>query len=443
MSHSLTLKINLENFNFFKYKFLRFLLSPAQKNVMQELKKAREGISRLKKQDFLELTAHNEFHISRGAAYAITEFLQERFDQEINRLNDLHAALELKNINLHDLRAALELKNNNLDDLRAALKQKNINLEDLYSVIKQKEISLENLHTALEPKKISLEDLQQAFENNYQIKDKEILSAIILCLVEPVWIPGNLAVLALSLLLPTGYHCSNLSGNGSKKSGLQVNTKADSNSIEFCYNLHIMGNATSNLTEDPVNDNCRLIEGSVAIYFSIEKTIPLRIKLLPITMQFNFSDEQKSKQFQQKLAKNFKGWLLHENELNYIRIKLDKWRAIIDFWVIPILLIGLLIGLSAMASFTALSLIPISPLLLPPLGLALGLCFAGAMHSYAYMRIKKEQEEWQRPIHLFNRNPIQTTAFFDRHRSEVVMESESNDKQINVMSSSRSERGHP
>lgn len=432
MSHSLTLKINLENFKFFKYKFLRFLLSPAQKNVMQGLKKAREDISRLKKQDFLEFTAHNEFHISRGAAYAITEFLQERFDQEINRLNDLHAALELKNINLHDLRAALELKNNNLDDLRAALKQKNINLEDLYSVIKQKEISLENLRTALEPKKISLEDLQEAFENNYQIKDKEILSAIILCLVEPIWIPGNLAALALSLLLPTDYHCSNLNGNGTNKSGLQVNTKTDSNSIEFCLNLHIMDNDISNL-----------IEGSATICFSIEKTIPLQIKLLPITMQFNFSDEQKSEQFQQKLAKNFKGWLLHENELNYIPIKLDEWRALqIDFWVIPIL-IGLLIGLSAMASFTALSLIPISPLLLPPLGLALGLCVAGAMHSCAYMRIKKEQEEWQRPIHLFNRKPIQTTAFFDRHCSEVVMESERNDKQINVMSSSRSERGHP
>ncbi len=97
-----------------------------------------------------------------------------------------------------------------------------------------------------------------------------------------------------------------------------------------------MGNATSNLTEDPVNDNCKLIEGAVAIYFSIEKTIPLRIKLLPMTMQFNFSDEQKSKQFQQKLAKNFKEWLLHENELNYIPIKLDEWRAIqIDFWVFP------------------------------------------------------------------------------------------------------------
>lgn len=108
MSHSLTLQINLENFKFFKYKFFRFLLSPAQKNVMQGLKKAREDISRLKKQDFLEFTAHNEFHISRGAAYAITEFLQDRFDQEVNRLNDLHAALELKNNNLDDLRAILK-----------------------------------------------------------------------------------------------------------------------------------------------------------------------------------------------------------------------------------------------------------------------------------------------------------------------------------------------
>lgn len=401
MPHSLTLQINLENFNFFKYRFFSFLLSPAQKNVVRTLKKAREDISRLKKQDFLEFTAHNEFHISRGAAYAITEFLQDRFDQEINRLNDLHAALELKNINLNDLRAALELKNNNLDDLPAILKKNNINLEDLYSVIKQKEINLENLRTALELKKISLEDLQEAFENNYQIKDKEILSTILLCLVEPVWIPGNLSALALSLLLPIDCHCSNLSGNGANKSRLQVNAKTDSNAIEFCLNLHIMDNDSN------------LIQGSVEIKFSIKRKMPLQIKFPAMTMQLKFPDEQKSEQFQQKLAKNFKGWLLLQNESDYIPIKLNEWRSIqIDFWVFPIL-IGLLVGLSAMISFFALSLTPISPLLLPPLGLALGLCLAGVMNTYAQINIKKEQNKSQRPIHLLNKKSTQDTGFFN------------------------------
>ncbi len=114
MLHSLALQINLENFDFLKYKFLKFLLSPAQKLVLKGLKKTREDISLLKKQDFFEFTASNEFHISRGADYAITEDLQKRFDC----LNNLHTALEQKN--------------NSSDDLLATLEQNNINLCDLF-----------------------------------------------------------------------------------------------------------------------------------------------------------------------------------------------------------------------------------------------------------------------------------------------------------------------
>lgn len=409
MPHSLTLRINLENFNFFKYKFLRFLLSPAQKNVMQELIKTHEDISGLKKPT-LSFTQDNERHISRGAAYAITEFLQEKLERDRIRLNDLHAALKQKNINLNDLHTALELKSNNLDELLMALRQKKINVDDLFIVIEQKEISLENLKKALEPVKISLEDLQDAFENNYQIKDKEILSSIISCLVEPIWIPGSLSVLAFSLLLPTDYRCCNLSGKGLNKDTLQVNTKADSNSIEFCLNLYIM-------------DNDNLIEGSATICYSIEKTIPVQVKLLPITMQFNFSNEQKSKQFQQKLAKNYKGWLLNQHESDYIPIKLDEWRAIqLDFLVLP-MLIGLLVGLIAMIIFIALSLTPISPLLLPPLGLALGVCLASVMHTCVHISIKKQLEKVQRPIHIFNRKPIQTTVFFN-HSDRIAVANE-------------------
>ncbi len=405
MPSSLALEVKIENFDFFKYKFLKFLLSPAQKIVMQTLKMAHKDISRLKKQEFFEFTASNEFHISRGDDYAITDFLQERLALESNRLNDLHAALELKKISLDKLQAALAIKNNNLDDLHSAIEQKGINLQDLYAVIQQKEISLENLQMALELKKISLEDLQEAFEKNYHIDNKEILSFIILCLVEPVWIPGSLSALVNHLLLPTDYRCSNLSGIGAKKTGLQV-TKDDSNAIEFCFDLHIIDNNISNL-----------VKGSTSICFSIEKTFPLQIKLLPITMQLNFSNEQASKHFQQKLAKNFKGWLFHQNESDYIPIKLDEWRAMqIDFLVFPIL-IGLLIGLSAMISLIALGLTPMSPLLLPPLGLALGLGLSVIMNSYVQVNIKKEQVKIQRPIHLLDKTQIQTTPFFNHPRS--------------------------
>lgn len=398
MPHSLTLQINLENFNFFKYKFFSFLLSPAQKNVMQELIKMHEDISKLKKPS-LSFTQSNETHIARGSTHAITHTLQEKLERDGKRLNDLHAALEQKNINLNDLHTALALKSNNLDDLLPALKQKNINLDDLATVIKQKEISFDNLKMALERVKISLADLQDAFENYYHIKDKEILSSIISCLVEPIWIPGNLSVLALALLQPTDYYCSNLNGKGPKKSILQVNTKADSNAIEFGLNLYIM-------------DNDNLIEGIAVICYSIEKTIPVQVKLLPITMQFYFLDEQKSKQFQQKLAKNFKSWLLHQNESDHIWIKLNKWGAIqIDFWVLPTL-IGLLIGLMAMISFLALNLTPISPLLLPPLGFALGLCLGSVMNTYAQISIKKEQAKFQKPIHLLSKKSTQNPGFF-------------------------------
>lgn len=403
MPHSLTLQINLENFKRFKRKFL---LSSAQKRILQEFQKTNDALSEFKKKDSFSFTDSNEFHISRGRAYAITQSLQERIDQELSRLNDLHRALKQKKICLQDLHTALEQENNSLNDLLATLEHQNINLDDLSTVLNEKKINLQDLKTALKPKGISLEDLQAAFEDNYNIKDKELLSFILLALVEPVWIPGNLAVLALSLLLPIDYHCSNQGGMTSKESELQVNTNPDNNTIEFCLNLTIRSNEDTSLTQ-----------GSVAICFSIEKTIPLHVKFLPITMEFNFSDEQASKHFQQKLAQNYKSWLFYHNELNDIPIKLDNWRALqIDFWVFSIS-IGLLIGLSAMISLSALGLAPIAPLLLPPIGLALGLGLACFINSAIHVNIKKEQEKIQRPIHVFNRTPIATTSFFNYPRS--------------------------
>lgn len=399
MAHSLTLQINLENFNRFKRNFL---LSSAQKQILQEYKKTNNTLSKLKTKDSFSFTDRNEFHISRGNAYAITESLQEQFDQEVSRLNDLHTALEQKNICLKDLHTALGQTNNSLDELLATLEQNNIDLHDLCTVLSEKKIRLEDLEAALKPKTISLEDLQAAFENNYKIEDKELLSFIILTLVEPVWIPGSLTVLALCLLMPTDYHCSNLNEIGSKQPELQVYTNPANNTIEFCLNLNIRS-----------NEDINLIQGSVSICFSIEKTTPLQIKLLPITMEFNFSDEEKSKHFQKKLAKNFKGWLLCQKELDYIPIKLADCRAIqIDFWVFSIS-IGLLMGLIAMISLCALGLTPISPLLLPPIGLALGLALGSLINSCVQANIIKEQEKLQRPIYLLNKTPLSSSSFFN------------------------------
>ncbi len=62
---------------------------------------------------------------------------------------------------------------------------------------------------------------------------KEILSFILLCLVEPIWIPGTLSLIVFQVLGYTDYYCSN-SGNYSKNisKGFQVNTKEDSNTIK-------------------------------------------------------------------------------------------------------------------------------------------------------------------------------------------------------------------
>ncbi len=400
MPHSLTLQINLENFNRFKHNFL---LSSVQKQILQEFKKTNNVLSELKKKDSFSFTDSNEFHISRGDTYAITESLQERFDQEVSRLNDLHTTLEQKRICLNDLHTALEQKNNSLDDLLAALEQVNINLDDLFAVLKEKEINLEDLKAALKLKGISLDDLQKVLKEDYQISDEKIRSFIISCLVEPTWLPGTLGVIDNLILHAIGYRCCNQAVNNTNQRALNID-RSDSQFMNFLFTLDI-----KNL------DN-NLIKGSVTNYFSISTTLPLQAQLSSITMQFNFSNEREFKQFQKKFAKNFEGWLLQQSECAYIPIKLADWRAIqIDFWVLSIS-IGLLMGLSAMISLIALGLTPISPVLLPPIGFALGLVLASFINSYIQMNIKKEQEKIQRPIHLFNETSIPSTSFFNLPR---------------------------
>ncbi|MGA7536627.1 MAG: hypothetical protein WBV88_04800, partial [Candidatus Rickettsiella isopodorum] len=94
-----------------------------------------------------------------------------------------------------------------------------------------------------------------------------------------------------------------------------------------------------------------------------------------------------------------------------------QWK-IPDLWIIP-MLIGYLLGLIVMISLLSLSLTPISPLLLPPLGLMLGLGLASCLHVFVHRNLQKDQEIRKRPIHLFNGklfvNPHRsTTSFFVR-----------------------------
>ncbi|WP_342146579.1 hypothetical protein [Rickettsiella endosymbiont of Aleochara curtula] len=248
--------------------------------------------------------------------------------------------------------------------------------------------------------KISLENLQAALENDLHIKDKQTLSFITLCLVEPVWLPGGLSALVCSLLSSTSYFCTNQNPSTSLKA------VAENNQIVFHLNLHIK----------TLDDEKILPRGTATIRFTFDNIT--QVKLLPINMKFIFPNEEEAEQFQQKLTEEFKGWLLLPNELNNIQIKLQQRHNVnMDVWVISSLF-GLLIGLIAMISFITFSLSFISVLILPPIGLALGLCLASCMHTYLHMNTKKEQEKLKRPIRLFNGNPSinhhsrPTTSFF-------------------------------
>lgn len=241
----------------------------------------------------------------------------------------------------------------------------------------------DSLQKKFPQEKISLENLQAALENDLHVNNKETISFITLCLVEPVWLPGSLPAIACSILSPTSYLCTNQNPSGSLKA------VGDNNQIAFHLNLDIK-------TSD---DEKSLHRGTATICFTIDNTT---VKFLPIRMELNFPNKEESEQFKHALSKEFKDWIFWD--------KRSHWPTT-DLWVIPVLL-GCLLGLIAMISLVALSLTPISPLLLPPLGLALGLSLSSIMHSYAHISIKKEQTKSQRPIHISNK-PMQTTAFFN------------------------------
>ncbi|TLY47295.1 MAG: hypothetical protein E6K54_06660 [Gammaproteobacteria bacterium] len=407
MLNKLSLQINLESPNFLNPAKKRNL-SPGQKIFTRTLEKTYNQLSELKKQNFFEFTHNNEFEISRGDFYALTDPLREKIDRERTKLEELRIALEQKGISLEDLQSACGQKAN-FKDLPTLLEQKKINLEDLQTVLEQKKLSLADLESTFELEKISLADLQSALENDLHIHDKKILSFILLCLVEPIWLPGALPALVLSLLAQTSYVFTN-NNSGS----LKVTSSEDNKQLVFYFELQIKR----------ISDGA--YRGLIPIHFSIDET--MQVKLLPINLEFDFPNEQESREFQSALAQDFKTWLLSQNELENLPIVLDRWRAIqMDFCVFSIS-IGLLIGLSAMFSLIALGLTPISPLLLPPLGLALGLCLAGTLNTYAQVNIKKEREKTQRPIYLFNEKPMRTTTLFNQHRSQSAKASESKER---------------
>jgi hypothetical protein len=249
---------------------------------------------------------------------------------------------------------------------------------------------------------ITLPDLQDVFNDEFHIKDPSASNFIIKSLLEPHSLPFALSTLAYSVLTDNSFwsnECTVL--NSEFKYTLKA--KSDPGKANILFKMRM------NLRNAQFPENLSL--GILDIQFTIDQQ--KQIKLLPLDMEFNFVSKKAFKQFKKELCRDFQDWIF---------LHTSHWSTT-DLWVIPILL-GCFLGLIAMISLLALSLTPISPLLLPPLGLALGLGLASVMHSYVHMSIKKEQEKFQRPIHIFNRKPLQTTAFFNHPDKITVMANE-------------------
>ena len=248
---------------------------------------------------------------------------------------------------------------------------------------------------------ITLPDLQNVLKREFCIKDEQTINFIIMSLLEPHSLPLALPVAAYSMLTDDSFWSNECTASSS---GFKYTLKAKQNpSGSIIFNLRM------NLRNVHCPENSSL--GSLTIQFAIDQQ--QQIKLLPMDMEFNFIDKKTLQAFKQELCCDFRDWIF---------LPTSHWPTT-DLWVIPVLL-GCLLGLITMISLLALSLTPISPLLLPPLGLALGLCLASVMHTCVHMSIKKQLEKAQRPIHISNRKPMQTTAFFNPHSSKIVMESE-------------------
>ena len=267
-------------------------------------------------------------------------------------------------------------------------------------------------------KTITLSDLQMALATEFKIKDEQAIHFIIKSLLEPHSIPLALPILAYSIKTNDCFW-----SNGCTQSDFKYSLKAEIDPQEeenILFKLQLDLKST-NLTENPPT-------GSTIIYFSINQK--QQIKLLPLTMQFNFPDQDESQKFQQDLANSFRDWLLIEGEMDKINIKLHRRPIIMmDLCILPSLL-GFLIGIIAMISVIALSLNIIIPvLILPPLGLALGLILTSLAISYVCFDTKKAKEKLQRPIYL------STQPFFN-HSNSNVSQCNGHDQSSNALSKS-------
>lgn len=315
-------------------------LSDRQKAFMGIVKETYDTLTPLKDQSPFEFSEENEAEIARGAFFALTGSLEEKF-----------------------------------------LRQRKINLIDLQSCLKE-EFNISEEHADF----------------------------IIRCLLKPIWLPFSLPILA-NFMLTNNYYCSNESTLLDPTFQYALKAEPGTNDGTIIFKLTLVVKKVFKLDTIPI--------GSAYTRFSINNE--KQIKFIPIEIRFNFPDKEESEQFQTELVKDFKTWLLAQDELDKITTSLASWPSC-DVWLIPIL-IGLLVGLITLIALIALNLItPIMPVLLPPSGLMLGLLLATVINIGCYINIKNDREKIKRPIRLLNQKkpPAQaelgegcaTTSFF-------------------------------
>ncbi len=325
--YPVTLQINPNCLNFLEANKQQSL-SWRQKNFMQQIKETYDTLSALENQPLFEFTPANKAEITRGAFYALTRSLEEKFSRQ---------------------------------------------------------------------RKINLTDLESCFKEEFKLSDEPI-NFIIRCLLEPVGLPLFSSALA-HLMLIEDYYCSNESTQLDPR--FQYALKAEpgvrDGTITFKLALRIKKGSMSQAL--PI--------GSTDIRFSINDK--KQIEFAPIEMRFNFTDKEESERFQAELVKDFKGWLLTQDELANITLTPCTRNSL---WLISVLIGLLVVGLITLITLVALSLTPpIMPLLIPPAGLTLGLLLASFINTCSYMSARGEQKI-QRPIRLLNRIKAITQSQF-------------------------------
>ena len=253
-------------------------------------------------------------------------------------------------------------------------------------------------------KKISLESFQTSLKEEFHIQEKYAIDFITMCLIEPFGLPLELPKISYSIL-GNNYYCSNESNkisNTDFQHSLRAESKKTTKSIAFNMMLLIYSIELGRKKEI----------GSTTIQFEIDSN--KEITLSPVKMEFKFEQKQESKQFQQELLQNFKDWLYRHD---------DRWSHS-DLWFFSSS-IGLFIGLIVMISLLALSLTPISPLLFPALGLALGFFVSSMLSTIHCIDRRNDEKKIKRPIHLLkqatplNLSRQQTTAFFKASSEDI------------------------